>query len=201
MGRRSTHTPEELRELIVDAARSIIQKDGLAGLSARTIAHRIGYSPGTLYNVFKNLDDLILNVEARLLDELDARLTEVNATADPTRHMQLIAHEYLAFTQQHPRLWNLLFEHNLPTDFPVPDWYREKLETLLKHVENAMLTSSSGRLSGPAAQRAARVMWAGVHGITSLATADKLTNVTNDGARALIDDLLVHYIRGLDAAA
>lgn len=201
MGRRSTHTPEELRELIVDAARSIIQKDGLAGLSARTIAHRIGYSPGTLYNVFKNLDDLILNVEARLLDELDARLTSASASADPQHSIQLLAHEYLAFTQQHPRLWNLLFEHNLPADFPVPDWYRDKLETLLKHVERAMTMSSGGRLEGAAAQRAARVMWAGVHGITSLATADKLTNVTNEGARALIDDLLAHYMRGLNAAA
>ena len=38
MGRRSTHTPQQLRELILDAAQDIIQAQGLAGLSAREIA-------------------------------------------------------------------------------------------------------------------------------------------------------------------
>ena len=42
MGRRSTHTPQQLRELILDAAQDIIEAQGIAGLSAREIARRIG---------------------------------------------------------------------------------------------------------------------------------------------------------------
>ena len=79
MGRRSTHTPEQLRQLILDAAQSIIETNGLAGLSAREIARRIGYSPGTIYNVFQNLDDVVLHIEARVLDALDERLTDRRA--------------------------------------------------------------------------------------------------------------------------
>ena len=60
MGRRSTHSPQQLRELILDAAQEIIDVHGLAGLSAREIARRIGYSPGTIYNMFDNLDDCLL---------------------------------------------------------------------------------------------------------------------------------------------
>jgi len=67
MGRRSVHTPEELRELIIQAATEIVEQHGLEGLSAREVAKRIGYSPGTIYNVFENLDDLLLTIEARLL--------------------------------------------------------------------------------------------------------------------------------------
>ena len=74
MGRRSTHTPQQLRELILDAAQDIIEAQGIAGLSAREIARRIGYSPGTIYNMFENLDDVVLNIEARVLDALDQRL-------------------------------------------------------------------------------------------------------------------------------
>ena len=40
MGRRSTHTPDQLRQLILDAAEAIIETNGLAGLSAREIARR-----------------------------------------------------------------------------------------------------------------------------------------------------------------
>ena len=43
-------------------------------------------------------------------------------------------------------------------------------------------------------QRAARVLWAGVHGITSLSTADKLSVVTTETASRLIDDLVGTYL-------
>jgi hypothetical protein len=50
-------------------------------------------------------------------------------------------------------------------------------------------------------QRAARVLWAGVHGITSLSTADKLSVVTNETARRLIEDLVGTYLAGLTSQA
>ena len=40
------------------AAREIAEKEGLRGLTARRIAREIGYTVGTLYNLFDNLDDL-----------------------------------------------------------------------------------------------------------------------------------------------
>ena len=46
-------------------------------------------------------------------------------------------------------------------------------------------------------QRAARVLWAGVHGITSLSTADKLSVVTTETASRLVDDLVGTYLAGL----
>jgi hypothetical protein len=47
--------------------------------------------------------------------------------------------------------------------------------------------------------RAARVLWAGVHGITSLSTADKLSVVTAETAGRLVDDLIGTYVKGLRA--
>jgi hypothetical protein len=41
------------------------------------------------------------------------------------------------------------------------------------------------------------VLWAGVHGITSLSTADKLSVVTTESANRLIDDLVGTYLAGL----
>jgi AcrR family transcriptional regulator len=130
MGRRSTHTPQQLRDLILDAAQSIIEAQGLAGLSAREIARRIEYSPGTIYNMFQNLDDVVLHVEGRVLDGLDQRLSEVLTSAGDKPPAQRVAQAYLAFSTQTPRLWNLLFEHHLPQSTQLPAWYQQKLETL-----------------------------------------------------------------------
>jgi AcrR family transcriptional regulator len=196
MGRRSSHTPEELRELILDAARSIVEKDGLAGLSARTIAKRIGYSPGTLYNVFANLNDILLHVEARLLEELDNRIVESASGSSPEERLKRLAHCYLRFTQDRPRLWNLLFEHHLPGNYVVPEWYEVRLESLINHV-GAALSSQMPGLPADTVSHSARVLWAGVHGITSLATANKLANISSDTAALLIEDLLSGYLSGL----
>ena len=112
MGRRSEHTPDALRELIIEACEAIITRDGLAGLSAREIAKNVGYSPGTIYNVFDSLDDLILQVEARVLDGLDNRLAGLRHEGSADESVMTLARTYLAFTLERPRLWNLLMEHH-----------------------------------------------------------------------------------------
>ena len=197
MGRRSSHTPQQLRDLILEAAYAIIETQGLVGLSAREIARRIGYSPGTIYNMFSNLDDVVLRIEAQVLDALDQRLGAVLKEPGSDRDkVKNLAQAYLAFTHEKPRLWNLLFEHHLPAGAELPDWYQEKLEGLLSRVE-ASLTPLMPLGDEVERRRAARVLWAGVHGITSLSTADKLSIVTTEAAGSLVNDLVSTYLAGL----
>ena len=198
MGRRSVHTADELRELILHASTELIEHHGLAGLSAREIARRIDYSPGTLYNVFENLDDLVLTIEGRLLDRLSEGLVAIAAsTPDPRQRVHRLAEAYIKFTHANPKLWNLLFEHHLPPGHDVPSWYQHKLEELMSRVEDALAPLMQG--SDPQAlKRAARVLWAGVHGITSLSTADKLSIVSTEAAGSLVDDLVRTYLAGLE---
>ena len=200
MGRRSSHSPEELRGLILRATSELVERDGYAGVSAREIARSIGYSAGTLYNCFDHLDDLILHVEARVLDDLDQVLAAVVRTSTPEDHVRRLALCYLAFTLERPKLWNLLFEHHLPPSMVVPSWYQDKLNALLARVESA-LRPLAAKTNEAELQRAARVLWAGVHGITSLATAEKLSNVTHDTAQRLVDDLVTNYLAGMRARA
>ena len=70
MARRSDHSREELYVMALAAAREIAEKDGLRGLKARRISREIGYTVGTLYNVFSNLDDLIIHLNGTTLDAL-----------------------------------------------------------------------------------------------------------------------------------
>ncbi len=197
MGRRSSHTPEQLRELILEAAYAIIETHGLAGLSAREIARRIGYSPGTIYNMFANLDDVVLRIEARILEALDQRLVaELAEHGSDREKVQRLAQAYLAFTHEKPKLWNLLFEHHLPAGTELPDWYQQKLEGLLSRVEQG-LAPLMPHVEEAERKRAARVLWAGVHGITSLSTTDKLSIVTTEAAGNLVDDLVSTYLAGL----
>jgi AcrR family transcriptional regulator len=196
MGRRSIHSPEELRELIIQATTEIVEQDGLEGLSAREIAKRIGYSPGTLYNAFENLDDILLTIEARLLDRLSDRLAKTDTSGSPQERLRRLTDAYFAFTQEQPNLWNLLGEHRLPAGQTLPGWYQAKLESLLVPMEEALapLVDANG---SDAHKRAARTLWASVHGMTSLSTTTKLSPVTGRSGAALLDDLVSTYIAGL----
>lgn len=146
--------------------------------------------------MFQNLDDVVLHVEGRVLDALDRHLAEVAGVDDGTPPALRLAHAYLAFTSKNPRLWNLLFEHHLPDEVQLPPWYQQKLETLMGRVEEA-LKPVFPDAAAEERKRAARVLWAGVHGITSLSTATKLSVVAGQGAPALIDDLVTTYLAGL----
>jgi AcrR family transcriptional regulator len=181
---------------MLTATTQLLERDGLAGVSAREVARRIGYSAGTLYNVFKDLDDLIIEVESRLLDRLTLRITSVPLTDDPVENVCQIAAAYLAFTQECPKLWNLLFEHHMPPDWPVPTCYQAKLEAPLRHLETCLVPILAGHQPERTVQ-AARVLWSGIHGITCLASADKLPTVTGDTAALLVDDFVRTYLAGL----
>jgi AcrR family transcriptional regulator len=196
MGRRSIHSPEELRELIIHATTEIVEQDGLEGLSAREIAKRIGYSPGTLYNVFENLDDILLTIEARLLDRLAERLAKTGTSGSPQERLKRLTDAYFAFTQERPKLWNLLVEHRLPAGQEVPPWYQAKLESLVAPLESALAPLLDEMDTG-AQKRAARTLWASVHGMTSMSTAAKLSPIAGQGGAALVDDLVSTYVAGL----
>lgn len=196
MGRRSSHTPEELRALILDVSTSLICEGGIGSFSAREVARRIGYSPGTIYNVFHNLDELILVIEGRLLDELAFELDKVSIELNTSDRVLALAHTYLNFTAMKPKLWNLLFEHHVTDEANLPDWYKAKLDGLMGRFMDAILPLM------PTAEildvkRSAHVLWAGLHGISSLATAHKLTNITSESAVMLVDHLVCTYLAGL----
>ncbi len=65
MGRRSDHSREQLEELILAEGHALMAETGYARFSAREVAKRVGYSIGTIYNVFGSLDALLLAINSR----------------------------------------------------------------------------------------------------------------------------------------
>ena len=189
MVRRSIHTAEQLRELILQAATDLVESNGLAGLSAREIAKRINYSPGTLYNVFKNLDDLILRIEERVLDRLDDHLNNAAATSSDQSCILRIADAYLQFAAQNPKLWNLLLQHEPSNGRPIPDWYQEKFEKLQLRFETALATTAGATSDPTIVKRSAQALFYAIHGVTTLSTAKKVSNLTDESAASVVRHL------------
>jgi AcrR family transcriptional regulator len=70
---------DERRETILDVARDCFLADGYATTSMSTIAARLGGSKGTLYNYFKNKEDLFAAMIQRQCGEVLERISDVSA--------------------------------------------------------------------------------------------------------------------------
>src|SRR5262249_45175227 len=158
MARRSDHTREELHKMALDAARRIVVEDGLRGLSTRRIAGEIGYTAGTLYQLFDDLDDLIMQLNGITLEALYSKCKDVNVEGEPKSVLENLANCYIAFVTRNPKLWTAVVEHNLPDGKESPKWYRERIGKLLGLVEAGLSPLYSPRRSEDKAQDA-RVLW------------------------------------------
>src|SRR6185295_10400862 len=138
MGRRADHSRDELSKMAVEAATKIVAKQGFRKLSTRSIAARMGYSAGTLYQLFDNLDDIILHVNARTLDGLIEACHDVDFSAGPEASLYDLAERYIGYTSRNPSLWNSVFEHSLPRRRTAPAWFIEKRRTLIGFGEKAI---------------------------------------------------------------
>ncbi len=194
MARRSDHSREELYDMALEAARQIAEKEGLRGLKARRIAREIGYTIGTLYNLFEDLDDLIIHLNGRTLDDLYQVFARVKLDGEPDAATRALAACYIQFTRSHPKLWNILFEHHLPDGRELPEWHNEKIGQLLDVVERALAPLFP---AGQEVERhhCARVLWSSLHGICSLEGKDKL--IKTETVEALSDSLISNYLAGL----
>ncbi|WP_457674921.1 TetR/AcrR family transcriptional regulator [Thiolapillus sp.] len=196
MARRSDHSREEIREMALEAAERLIAEQGSKALSARKVATAIGYTVGTLYLVFENLDDLILQVNARTLDRLHARMLEELAPLDdPMERVLQLGHSYIGFANDHPHHWELVFEHRLPPGKQPPQWFRDKVRRMFALVERE-LKPLAGNRDSQAISRGAAALWSGVHGICILAIGGQLEVAGVDSVQSLTRSLMRNYLTG-----
>jgi AcrR family transcriptional regulator len=197
MARRSDHSRDEIREMALAAAADIVEREGSRKLTARSVAGAIGYTVGTLYLVFKNLDDLVLHLNARTLDDLHEWLqARGEIRSEPRRQLQGLADAYIDYAVSHTARWNLLFDSVAGDDSELPDWYLARLSKVFGLIESALtpLVDHHGQV---AIVQAARVLWASVHGICTLKIRHRLDlaggQSTGEMAAMLIDNFLAGF--------
>ncbi len=194
MARRSDHTRTELKDLALKAGAELIENKGFSGFSARAVASKIGYTVGTLYHVFGSLEEFILHINGQTLDLFYQELSKA-VESDKAQQIHALAKAHLDFCEINLNRWVALFEFHLPPEMEIPEWYMEKMSALFELVEQALLpyTNKNRRK----AKRAAKILWASIHGLCMLAFSGKLDVVKAEPARVLAKDLVNNFLAGL----
>lgn len=186
-----------LREALLDAAERRIAATGLVELKARDLAQEAGCALGALYNVFEDLDALILGVNMRTFDALEAALDAAGeAGGDPVARIEALADAYLTYAAANRRRWATLFEHRMAGDRPTPDWYRARLAHLFAHVE-APLGALCPVLDEAARACLARSLFSAVQGVVALGLDEKVGPMPEPTLRAHLRLLARAMAQGL----
>lgn len=197
MARRNDHTRKELHGLILGAARDLAAEKGLDALNVRAIAKMIGYSPGTLYNVFDNVDDLVVHLNAETMDQLYAELM-VDMPADPKASLHHMASGYAAFAVDNRPVWQLLFEYAFAEELELPDWYLERIYRLFGIVE-APLSALAPTLPEEKRRDLTFALWSSTHGACTLLIGRSYRIFEPYNAENILRGLVDTFIDGLQA--
>lgn len=194
-----------LKQRILDAAFQMIEKNGLTGLRARDVAAEAGCSLGSLYNAYIDLDDLILNVNSRILTNLSESIGETSANKTGNKHgselepednLRHLAQRYMDFAYDNYNLWASLFTHAMHDNAPIPDWYLNRTnETFSKVV--APLLKLRPELGQDEASQMVRILFSAVHGIIAINLQERFMSISREALEEQIQSFISIYAKGL----
>jgi AcrR family transcriptional regulator len=144
------------REL-VDAARALLEEEGVDGVSMRRLAERVGIRAPSIYKHLPDKRALEAALVSDGFEELAAAFAAaVDGAPDP---LGALADAYRRFARDHPHLYRLMTERPLPRDLLAPG------------LEDAAARPLLDAVGGDA--DAARAVWAFAHGMTILELNDR----------------------------
>jgi len=180
---------------LIEAATHIIEFEGLENLSVRNVSSKANCSIGTLYNYFRDMNELILKVNAKTLLKLQESIKRAITKEQNRKTLgKALAREYLGFALQNLPFWNLLFKYKLPKGQTMPQWYKNIIDENFKLLELAL----TPHLEAKHVHKASRVLWGACHGIILLSLEGKLDIASSESAETLCESLFDNYLRGFE---
>ena len=194
---RRARSRENLREEILDVARSLFVKEGYNNVSIRKIADKIEYAPGTIYLYFKDKADIFRTICNETFARLHHRLSAIaEDSGPPLDKLRRAGRAYVQFALDNPSQYSLVFMTRFDEAMPQPnpdDIGALCYQDLCRIVQQCM---DQGLLRGADANETSQAIWAGVHGVSALLIAkcgfpfiehsrliDRVIDMTMEGIR------------------
>ncbi|HEY1708365.1 MAG TPA: TetR/AcrR family transcriptional regulator [Rhizomicrobium sp.] len=164
----------DLRNALLESARSILENQGLEALSLRAVARGAGVSHAAPYRHFPNHEALLAELAIEGFNELRADLAAANTPEHESDRIASIGAAYMRFVARKPALASLMFGPQLPNRDNFPH-LGEAADAISNEIGSALHDHALGL-----------AVWAAVHGLAMLI----LRNVVDLGQRKAGLDVL-----------
>ncbi|SMR81475.1 transcriptional regulator, TetR family [Aliiroseovarius halocynthiae] len=191
MVRKSEIRREALRLALIEAAEERIKRDGAGAIKARELAKDVGCATGAIYNVFEDLNALVMAVNGRTFLAMGRDIAESRHLAggqSPQRVLIAMSQTYLDFAAAHTNLWRALFDLHM-TVAEVPDWYQAELDKLFANISETLADLWPTRGAEEIALMT-RALFSSVHGIVLLGLEQRISGVPKEMIALMIEKTL-----------
>jgi AcrR family transcriptional regulator len=199
--KRREREKENLRQLILDAAREMFAEEGYHAVSMRKIADKIEYSPTTIYLYFKDKNDLLRQICDETFAKLAQRLSKIDKKEGKSLEgFRAGLRAYVEFGLEHPKHYEVTFMLPLTEKLGAVEadfdgsLGKKAFDYLRDGVTDCM---ENGLLAKGDVDIVSQTLWAGIHGVTSLLIGHEKFPFVDKSK--LIDSVIDTMLRGLVA--
>ncbi|NOT14361.1 MAG: TetR/AcrR family transcriptional regulator [Methylotenera sp.] len=164
---------QQLRTLIIDAARTLFVTKGIEAVTMREIAKRIDYSATSIYHHFADKEAVLRAILDTDMLALASSLRRILQMQDPVERLQALGQGYAEFALAYPNHYRLMFmADRIPCDPDKSNVQQNNAEQdayfQLKTVVNDVYIAGRFRSELDHVDLIAQTIWAGIHGVCSL---------------------------------
>ncbi|RYC69366.1 MULTISPECIES: TetR/AcrR family transcriptional regulator [Spirosoma] len=198
---RKAREKEELRDLILRAARKLFTENGIEQTTIRNIAEAIDYSVGTVYVYFRNKDAILHALHSQGFGMLASHFSVLASVADPMERLRAMGRIYIKFGLENRDMYELMFSTKAPMTFlcatDQPEWDEGKATfTALSSTVAECL--EAGHFAGHSLQPLSFMFWSLVHGMCSLEISQRTQGVNLTDPSAIVDQAYTEFLKLLD---
>jgi AcrR family transcriptional regulator len=185
---RKQREKEEMRELILHAAKNIFLEKGYAETSIRNIAEKIEYSPGTIYLYFKEKDDIFHALHQEGFRKLIGMMLPLQYVEDPFERLKAMGRMYMDFAKQNKDFYDLMFIMQAPMNMEKDECWEEG-DKALDHLKQVIRDcQATGRFEGRDVDYLSFIIWSAMHGMCALYCRERCQAYENVDALTLMDE-------------
>ncbi len=181
---RRAERREAVTAEILEAAWDVARSEGLAGLSLRDVAQRIGMRPPSLYWYFASKSAIYDAMFAQGNRQLLQRLAAQDWPTDPRAILRQGARAFIEFSMEDVQRYQLLFQRTIPNFEPSAEAFAVAVQAL---DEMRVRMAKAGVVT-----QAAFDTWTAI--VSGLAAQQIANDPTGDRWLRLIDDVTDMYL-------
>ncbi len=197
--------PEDLKTACVDEALSIIEEQGLDGLSLREVARRLGVSHAAPYKHFASRDHILAAVVSRAYRNFAACLEARPSAKTAHEDLHNMGIAYIEYAFERPLHYRLMFDTALPDPESHPDMLAEAKHAFALLQKGVEAVHDATRGPGPHEEtdHDALFIWSTLHGLVGAMQSDamKTVEVSKQTLERAIPEIMMRMGRGVFGAA
>ena len=198
---RQHKRPEDLKNACIDEALSIIEEQGLDGLSLREVARRLGVSHAAPYKHFASRDHILAEVVGRTYRNFASHLEARPKARTAHEDLHNMGLAYVQYAFEHPLHYRLMFDTALPDPESHPGMLADAQHAFALLQKGVEAVHDAMRGAGPhdETDHDALFIWSTLHGLVGAMQSDamKTVDVSKRKMQRAIPEIMLRMGRGV----